>query len=88
LRAPEKYLLSLTITYGGTNFVLALYNQISLDIYCSIFIIEYFALTLLYSALNPTTRKAANTIGYVLLAVFIAIMALKLTEMVGGTNLL
>ncbi len=86
MRAPERYLLSLAITYTGTNFVLAFYSA-TLDLYVSVFIVEYFILTLLHSSLNPKTQKITNIIGYALFGVFLVIVALKILEILGA-NLL
>jgi hypothetical protein len=87
MRIQERYLLSLAITYSATNFVLAL-NNASLDLYISVFIVEYFILTLLNSPFYPKAQKMTNLIGYALFAVFIAIVALKILEILGGVNLL
>jgi hypothetical protein len=87
MRIQERYLLSLAITYAATNFALAL-NNASLDLYVSVFIVEYFILTLLNSPLYPKAQKLTNLIGYVLFGVFIVIVALKVLEILGGVSLL
>jgi hypothetical protein len=87
VRTQERYLLSLAITYGVTNFLLAL-NSASLDLYVSVFIVEYFVLTLLNSPLYPKAQKLTSLIGYVLFGVFILIVALKVLEILGGVSLL
>jgi hypothetical protein len=87
MRTQERYLLSLAVTYSVTNFILAL-NNASLDLYISVFIVEYFILTLLNSPLYPKAQKITNMIGYALFSVFIVIVTLKLLEIVGGVSLL
>lgn len=87
MRPQERYLLSLAITYTVTNFLLAL-NSASLDLYVSVFIVEYFILTLLNSPLYPKAQKITNLIGYALFGVFIAIVALKVLEILGGVSLI
>jgi hypothetical protein len=87
MRTQERYLLSLAVTYSVTNFILAL-NNASLDMYISVFIVEYFILTLLNSPLYPKAQKITNMIGYALFSVFIVIVTLKLLEIVGGVSLL
>lgn len=83
MRKQERYLLSLAITYTVTNFLLAL-NSASLNLYVSVFIVEYFLLTLLNSPLYPKAQKLANLIGYALFGVFVVIVALKIAEILGG----
>jgi hypothetical protein len=88
LRAPERYLLSLAVTYAVTTFALAFYGLTGLDVYISIFIVEYFILTLLHSSHNSKMQKNTNRIGYALFGVFFGIIVLKLIEILGGANLL
>lgn len=85
MRVPERYLLSLTLTYAITTFLLSFYSSSTLDLYISVFIVEYFILTLLNSPLKPKTQKVTNLIGYVLFAVFIFIVALKVLEILGAS---
>jgi hypothetical protein len=87
LRIPERYLLSLTICYAVTTFALSLYSAGTLDLYVSVFIVEYFILTLLHSPLNPKTQKATNIVGYALFGVFVLIVALKVLEILGASFL-
>ncbi len=85
LRIPERYLLSLTLTYSLSIFVLSFYTGATLDIYISVFIIEYFVVTLVHSPLEPKTRKITNFIGYTLFAVFVLIVAIKVLAILGAT---
>lgn len=85
MRTQDRYLLSLAITYAVTNFLLAL-NSASLDLYVSVFIVEFFVLTLLNSPLYPMAQKVTSLIGYVLFGVFILIVALKVLEILGGVT--
>jgi hypothetical protein len=87
VRTQDRYLLSLAITYAATNFLLAL-NNVSLDLYVSAFIVEYFILTLLNSPLYPKAQRLTSLIGYVLFGVFILIVAFKILEILGGVKLL
>lgn len=87
MRVPERYLLSLATTYAFTNFALAFYSTTSLDLYASVYIVEYFILTLLHSPLNPKTQKITNIIGYVLFGVFVFIVTLKVLEILGASLL-
>jgi|GEM_PF-579465 hypothetical protein len=87
LRVPERYLLSLAICYAVTTFTLSLYSAGTLDLYVSVFIVEYFILTLLHSPLNPKTQKVTNVVGYTLFGVFVLIVALKVLEILGASFL-
>jgi len=85
LRVPERYLLSLTVTYSLTTVLLSFYTASTLDLYVSVYIVEYFILTLLNSPLKQQTQKVTNGVGYVLFAVFIFIVALKVLEILGAS---
>ena len=85
MRVPERYLLSLTITYAVTTVLLSLYSGNSLDLYVSVYIVEYFILTLLNSPLKPKTQRITNFIGYGLFGVFMFIVALKIVEILGAS---
>lgn len=84
MRIHERYLFSLSITYALTTTILAFYAQSTIDLYLSVFIVEYFILTLLNSPLKPKTQKITNIIGYVLFALFIVIVAFKVLQILGG----
>ncbi len=84
MRVPARYLLSLAVTYTVTNVTLSVYNA-SLDLYVSIYIVEYFILTLLHSPLNPKTQKITNIISYGLFSVFILILTLKTLQILGAS---
>jgi hypothetical protein len=87
LKASERYLLSLTVTYAFTTFAFAFYSTSSLDLYVSVYIVEYFILTLLHSPLNSKTQKGTNIIGYVLFGIFILIVTLKVLQILGASFL-
>ncbi|NLF87825.1 hypothetical protein GX563_03270 [Candidatus Bathyarchaeota archaeon] len=85
MRVPERYLLSLTVTYAVTTFLLSFYGSSTLDLYVSVYIVEYFILTLLNSPLTPKTQRVTNVLGYTLFAVFIVIVGLKVLEILGAS---
>ncbi|MCW3999770.1 MAG: hypothetical protein NWE93_05990 [Candidatus Bathyarchaeota archaeon] len=87
MRTPHRYLLSLAATYAVTTFLLAFYSATSLDLYASVFIVEYFILTLLHTPLSAKTQKFTNLIGYVLFAVFLLIAGIKIMEILGANVL-
>jgi membrane-associated protease RseP (regulator of RpoE activity) len=88
LRLAERYLISLATVYMVTTAALSAFNESRLDLYVSLYILEYFVATLLHSPLNPRAQKVLNALGYALFAVFMAIVALKVLEILFGLRLL
>jgi hypothetical protein len=78
----------LTIAYAFTTFALAFYPASGLDLYISLYIVEYFVLTLLHSPFNQKTQKTINIIGYGLFAVFIVIVVSKVLQIMVGASFL
>lgn len=70
----------------ATTFALSFYAASTLDLFVSLFIIEYFILTLLHSPFSARTQKVVNMIGYALFSVFILIVALKVLQILVGVN--
>ena len=80
MRIYNKYVLSLVLTFGLINTLLAFAGQNNLEIYVVLNIIAYLVITLLYVNLNPRAKRALKTITTVLFAGFILIVALKVME--------
>ena len=70
-----------------TTVALSTYGPSSLDLYVSLYILEYLILTLLHSPFNPRAQKIIDVTGYVLFAIFLIIVALKVLEIVIGVTL-
>lgn len=70
---------------GLVNSLLAFGEQRSLDVYFTVNIIVYLLITLLYVYLNPRARRALDTIGYMLFAGFLVIIAIKVLHMISGS---
>lgn len=87
MRANEWYILSLAVSFALATFVLALLNETQLDLYISVYIIEYFILTLL-QPLNPRTSRLLDFTGYTLFLVFVVIVALRAWAIIYGSSLL
>jgi hypothetical protein len=87
LKIAERYIFSLAITYALTTFALSFYIASGLDLFVSMYIVEYFVLTLLHSPFNTKTQKTTNLIGYFLFGIFIIIVALKVLEILIGVRL-
>jgi membrane-associated protease RseP (regulator of RpoE activity) len=71
-----------------TTSALSALGESRLDLYISVYILEYFVITLLHSPLNPRTQRVLNVFGYGLFAVFMIIVALKVLEILLGLRLL
>lgn len=71
-----------------TTATLSTYGPSGLDLYVSLYILEYFILTLLHSPFNPRAQKTIDITGYVLFVTFMIIVALKVLEIFIGVRLL
>ena len=87
MRVAERYLFSLTLTFTLTTVVLAFLNGNQLDLFVSLYIVEYFILTLLHSPFKPKVQKILNFLGYGFFVVFIIIVMLKVLEILFGKSL-
>lgn len=84
MRVYNKYVISLVLISSLINTLLAFFNQNDLKIYFIINIIAYLLITLLYVYLNPRAKRALNTVGAVLFAGFMVIVALEVMEILSG----
>jgi hypothetical protein len=88
VRLNERYIFSMAAAYALTTAILAAFNEDRLDLYLSVYIIEYFILTLLHSPLKPKTSRMLDAIGYALFALFVVIVAMDVWEILFGGALL
>ena len=88
MRISERYIISLTLAYMLTTVTFSMYGQSGLDLYVSLYILEYFILTLLHSPFNPRAQKIIDITGYALFVVFMIIVAVKVFEILVGVKLL
>lgn len=84
MRVYNKYIVSLALAAGLVNTLLAFLGQDDLGVYFTINIIAYLVITLLYVYLNPRAKRVLNTIGLVLFAGFMVIVALNVMEIISG----
>jgi len=84
LRIYNKYIVSLALASSLINILLAFFGQNDLEIYFIINILTYLIITLLYIYFNPRARRALNTIGVVLFAGFMVIIAFEVMEILSG----
>jgi hypothetical protein len=72
--------------FGLTTVVLAMYGQTALDLYFSIFLLEYLALTVLFVALDQRSRRLLSVMGYLLFVGFLAVLVSKAVQIVLPTT--
>jgi hypothetical protein len=84
LRIYNKYIVTLGLAASGLNILLAFLGQNDLRVYFVVNVLAYLVITLLYVYLNPRARTALNTIGSVLFAGFMVIVALKVIDILVG----
>ncbi len=74
----------LAVATGLVNTLLAVGGQEGLDVYFTVNIIVYLAITLLYVYINPRARRALDAIGYMLFSGFLVIVAVKVMDILAG----
>jgi hypothetical protein len=69
-----------------TTVALSTYGPSGLDLYVSLYILEYFVLTLLHSPFNPRAQKIIDITGSILFGTFVIIVTLKVLEILTGVR--
>ena len=87
MRTYDRYLVTLALLFTSTTVVLAAYNQHRIDLYFSLYLIEYLVATLLFAYLRQSARRLLNVMGYILFAGFLAIIAVKVATILLGAGL-
>ena len=80
MRIYNRYLTTLALLFTAATVLLASYGQQALDLYFSIYLIEYLAATLVFAYLSPGTRHLLNLLGLILFVGFLGIVAIKVVE--------
>ena len=80
MRLYNRYLSILGLSYVATTVILASYSQNSLDLYFSVFLIEYLVVTLVFAGLNPKARRILTSLGFILFGFFLAIVVMKVIQ--------
>jgi hypothetical protein len=88
MRLYNRYLTTLALLFTGTAVLFAVYNQQQISIYFSIYVVEYLALTLLFTSLHPRARGLINLVGYILFAGFLGVITLRAAIIVMSMGLL
>ena len=84
MRVYDRYLATIATLFATTTVLLAFYNQHQIDLYYSLYLIELLAVTLIFSHLLPRARKFLGFIGVILFGGFLAIVAVKVLEILVG----
>jgi len=80
LRIYNRYIISLVLATSLISTVLAFLAEEDIAIYFTANIIAYLVITMLYVHFNSGVRRALNSIAIVFFAGFLAIVAMKVVE--------
>jgi hypothetical protein len=80
VRVYNRYLATLALLFTATTVLLAAYSQHKLDLYFSLYLLEYLAATLIFAYLHPQAHRLLGFLGYFLSAGFMVIVAMKVFE--------
>jgi hypothetical protein len=83
MRPYNRYLITLSAVLSLSTTVLAAYGVRQLDAYYSAYVIEALIVTLLFGYLHPRASRALNRVGYVLVAGFVLVVAIKVASILG-----
>lgn len=87
MRIYNRYIIWLTLLFTVTTVVLSTSNH-GLDVYFSVYLIEYLAVTLLFSRLSSSALAGLNRIGYLLFLGFLFLVVAKVAEIITGVEVL
>ncbi len=80
MRIYNRYILYLVATMGLVNVALAFLGQDDISVYFVLNLIVHLVITLLFVHFNPRARRALSSVSVVLFAGFMAIVTLKVVE--------
>jgi len=80
LRIFDRLILSLVISFGVLNTVMAFLGQKDISVYFIVDAIAFLVITLLYTYLNQRARGALNAVSGVVFTGFLVIVVLKVIE--------
>ena len=84
MKAEERLVLLLTTLYTSTIVIFTALGEKRLDVYISLFILEYFIVLALHSPLKEGVRLHFNIISIVLFIIFSLIVAARVIEILYG----
>jgi hypothetical protein len=80
LRVYNKLIITVALSFSAITILLAFLRQNDIAIYFIADAIAFLVITLLYTYLNPRARGALNSLSAVIFVGFLAIVALKVIE--------
>ena len=80
MRIFNRLILSLVISFGVLNTVMAFLGQKDISVYFIVDAIAFLVITLLYTYLNQRARGALNAVSGVVFTGFLVIVVLKVIE--------
>jgi hypothetical protein len=83
MRPYNRYLIALSGILSLSTTVLAVYNVRQLDAYFSVYVIEILLMMLLFGYLHPRASRVLQGVGYVLVAGFLLVVAIKVAAILG-----
>jgi hypothetical protein len=81
MRLYNRYLVTLALLFTGSTVLMAAYGQEQFSIYFSVYLIEYLAVTLIFSSLRPKAKQFLNVGGIVLFAGFLGVAGMKIVTL-------
>lgn len=87
MRIYNRYIAILAVLFMLTTVILST-THAGLDVYFSLYLIECLTVSLLFSHLNARARKDLGRVSAVLFAGFLALVAIKVVEIISGTSIL
>ena len=83
MRLYDRYLLTLALLFTGTTVVLAVFRRQQIDLYFSLYLLEYLTTTFIFIYLHQRARRLLNGVGYILFTGFLGIVATKAAQQLG-----
>jgi len=80
LRIFNRLVISVAITFGVLNTVMAFMGEKDISVYFTVDAIAFLVITLLYTYLNPRAKGGLNAVSGVVFAGFLVIVVLKVIE--------
>ncbi|MFH1484668.1 MAG: hypothetical protein ABIH46_01225 [Chloroflexota bacterium] len=83
MRTYNIYIILLSLLFMLTTVILSLFDQASFGLYFSMYVMEYFVLTLLFTYLNPKARRLLNITACLLFVGFGLLVATQTIAVLG-----
>ena len=83
MRSYDRYLAVLAIVFAITTVVMAMFGHYRFDVFFSVYLVEYLAITLFHVYLNRRAKRVLNVMSYVLLAGFVVIIGIRIGNVLG-----